>query len=214
MKDNQELDQFYHSIQNYKALNKEENHALFLKYSQNHSEEIRDQIVEGNLRLVIKAVSKFEFNDVNSLIQEGTIGLVKAVEKYDINKSNIAFSTFAWTYIEGSIKDFIKKNEKSLNHISLDYESIENENSLSVTLSDYKDPSVIYEEKRFQELFEASFASLTSKEREILQRKFPIDGRKVTFTEIAHDLHVSIPAVTKLYKSAINKISSIIKKNQ
>ncbi len=83
---------------------------------------IKNRIIEGNLRLVIKVVkqvlSKWYDNHNNSsnlrtltldCIQEGSIALGKAIDDFDIDKGN-AFSTVAVTYVRNSIFTFLNNN--------------------------------------------------------------------------------------------------------
>jgi RNA polymerase sigma-32 factor len=73
----------------------------------------RNKLVEGNLKLVVKTA--FEINEawhnveLLDLIQEGNIGLIDAVSRYDLSRK-YAFSTFVLYRIKGAMLDFIRNN--------------------------------------------------------------------------------------------------------
>ena len=63
---------------------------------------------EGLIYSIAKKYSSY--NDIDDLYQAGSIGVIKAINKYDKN-SNVKFSTYAYKYILGEIIDFIRKNK-------------------------------------------------------------------------------------------------------
>jgi RNA polymerase sigma factor (sigma-70 family) len=75
--------------------------------------ECRNKLIEGNLRLVVKTA--FEINEawkdveVLDLIQEGNLGLIDAVDRYEVRKG-YRFSTFAMHYIKGYMLTHIRSN--------------------------------------------------------------------------------------------------------
>jgi RNA polymerase primary sigma factor len=73
------------------------------------------QLVEANLRLVIKIARAYLVSDVSlmDLIQEGNIGLLRAAEKYDYEK-NVRFSTYAAWWIRQSITRFLSNNRRTI----------------------------------------------------------------------------------------------------
>lgn len=72
----------------------------------------RNRIVEDNLKLVYKVAATFKkynnYLDIEELKQVGSIGLINAVEKFD-KSQNCKFSTFAYSYISGYIKNWLSK---------------------------------------------------------------------------------------------------------
>ena len=96
-----------------KSLTKDENITLFKKMlnsSKEEAEEIRKNIITGNLRLVVETIKKYRNNveDQKDLFQIGCIGLIKAVDTFDITK-NMMFSTYATVCISNRVKEYLRK---------------------------------------------------------------------------------------------------------
>lgn len=93
-----------------KVLTNEENISLF-KEKINGDTEASQKIINGNLKLVLSLTSKFRHKemDMNDLFQAGCIGLIKAVENFDLSYG-VMFSTYAVPLILGEIKRYIRTN--------------------------------------------------------------------------------------------------------
>ena len=85
------------------------------------SKEARNILIEHNLRLVVYIARKFENAGVNveDLISIGTIGLIKAVNTFKIEK-NIKLATYASRCIENEILMYLRRNNKIKGEVSLD----------------------------------------------------------------------------------------------
>lgn len=90
----------------------EEQLALGKRIQEDHDEEARIILIEKNIRLVQKIASKYSAfgYPIDDLIQEGCIGLMKAVDRYDYKKG-FHFSTYASFWIEQAIKRSIDSQE-------------------------------------------------------------------------------------------------------
>lgn len=76
--------------------------------------EARQEIINGNLRLVLSALQKFRNNSkyaINDLFQVGCMGLIKAVDNFD-RERGVKFSTYAVPMIVGEIKRHIRDNKR------------------------------------------------------------------------------------------------------
>ena len=93
----------------------DEEEALIERLRQK-DESARSELIEHNLRLVVYIAKKFESSgaDIDDLISVGAIGLIKAVQSYDVSK-NIKLATYASRCIENEILMFIRKKTKQ-NH--------------------------------------------------------------------------------------------------
>ncbi len=110
------LQQYFSLIKKQPLLTFEEELELSRRI-QSGDEEARTKLAEANLRLVVKIARSYAHSSGNlvDLIQEGNLGLLKAVEKYDWRK-NVRFSTYAAWWIRQSIVRALAKNRS---HIKL-----------------------------------------------------------------------------------------------
>lgn len=73
--------------------------------------EAREKLIQGNLRLVLSVIQRFsnrgEF--VDDLFQVGCIGLIKAIDNFDLSQ-NVRFSTYAVPMIIGEIRRYLRDN--------------------------------------------------------------------------------------------------------
>jgi RNA polymerase sigma-32 factor len=101
-------------IGRYEILSKEEQTNLAIKFKEQGDKEARCKLIASNLRLVAKIAidfSKQSKENVLDLIQEGNVGLVKAMNKFD-PKRGIKFSYYASYWIKAYILKFIMENRK------------------------------------------------------------------------------------------------------
>lgn len=91
-------------IGKYPLLTKEKEIELFTKYQETNSKEIYDEIINCNLRLVVSIAKRYIGRglDFLDLIQEGNLGLMKAVSKYNLKKG-CKLSTYATWWIRQKI---------------------------------------------------------------------------------------------------------------
>ena len=82
-----------------------------IKLSQSGDYDARDRIVEGNIKLVLSVIKKFNNRgvDLDDLFQVGAMGLIKAVDNFDFSH-NVKFSTYAVPMIIGEIRRYLRDN--------------------------------------------------------------------------------------------------------
>lgn len=90
---------------------KEAQKEKLLKESKNGSTAAREELINGNLRLVLSVVQRFAGRGENpdDLFQVGCIGLIKAIDNFDITQ-NVRFSTYAVPMIIGEIRRYLRDN--------------------------------------------------------------------------------------------------------
>ncbi len=103
------LEQYFHEITIYKLLSKEEEIEC-IKKAKSGDEDAREKLITSNLRLVAKIALKYSKSGIHymDLIQDGTIGLINSIEKFDETKG-YRFSTYATWWIKKEIIDSLKK---------------------------------------------------------------------------------------------------------
>lgn len=106
------LQRYLSEISHYKLLTREEERTLGLRVQENNDPDAAYQLVTANLRLVVKIALEFQrvwMQNLLDLIQEGNIGLMQAVRKFDPYK-NVKFSYYASFWIKAYILKFIMDN--------------------------------------------------------------------------------------------------------
>lgn len=93
-----------------KVLKHEEMVELFKKY-QKGDLQAKDELVNGNLKLVLSILRKYQnkVDNMDDLFQIGCVGLIKAIDNFDLSHE-VMFSTYAVLMIEGEIKRYIRDN--------------------------------------------------------------------------------------------------------
>ena len=93
-----------------KVLSNNEMNELFVRLN-NGEKCLKEEIVNGNLKLVLSITQKFRYKglDMNDLFQAGCIGLIKAVDNFDLSYG-VMFSTYAVPLILGEVKRLIRTN--------------------------------------------------------------------------------------------------------
>lgn len=171
-------------------------------------------LVERNLRLVAHIVKKYSFpgKDVDDLISIGTVGLIKAIDSFDMNKGT-RLATYAARCIENEILMLIRNNKKIRSEvylqdpIGLDKEG--NEISLMDILSSEKDSILQVVENKIQikRLYHILDVCLQDREKKIIEMRYGLlDGKPKTQREIAGLLGISRSYVSRIEKRALKKL--------
>ena len=92
------------------VLSREEAKELFLQ-ARAGSQEAREKLIQGNLRLVLSVIKKFDGRNENpdDLFQVGCIGLIKAIDNFNL-ELDVKFSTYAVPMIIGEIRRYLRDN--------------------------------------------------------------------------------------------------------
>ena len=106
------LQRYLSEISHYKLITREREKELGLRIQEDNDTEAAYELVTSNLRLVVKIALEFQrmwMQNLLDLIQEGNIGLMQAVKKFDPYK-NVKFSYYASFWIKAYILKFIMDN--------------------------------------------------------------------------------------------------------
>ncbi|WP_408955852.1 RNA polymerase sporulation sigma factor SigE [Natroniella sp. ANB-PHB2] len=186
----------------------------------NGDQAVRSILIERNLRLVVYIARKFDNTgiDIEDLVSIGTIGLIKAVNTFDVSK-NIKLATYASRCIENEILMYLRKNNKKRSEISFDEPlNIDwdgNELKLSDVLGTEIDLIYKYiEEEVDRELLIEAMEGLTPRERKIMILRFGLqdDKEELTQKEVADVLGISQSYISRLEKRIIQKLQAEIDK--
>lgn len=105
---------YLNEISQYNLLSKEDE-VRYAKAAANGSQEAKDALINHNLRLVVSIAKKYMGRGLtlSDLIQEGNFGLIKATEKYDVDKG-FRFSTYATYWIKQSISRAVMDQTRNI----------------------------------------------------------------------------------------------------
>ena len=112
--------------------------------------EARNDLIEGNLKLVLSVVKKFNHrtDNLDDLFQVGTLGLIKAIDNFDLSHG-VKFSTYAVPMIIGEIRRYLRDNSKI---------------RISRSLKDIAYKTLQFKEKYVQTYFKEPTIEIISKE--------------------------------------------------
>ena len=173
----------------------------------------RDPLITHNLRLVVYIAKKFESPaaNVEDLISIGTIGLIKAVNTFSVER-NIKLATYASRCIENEILMFLRKTAQLKNEISLDDPLNVDWDGNELSLSDLlgSDPDIVHrdmeQEAEKQVLLEA-VDRLQPREKQIMELRFGLRRQKEhTQKEVADVLGISQSYISRLEKRIIARL--------
>lgn len=101
------ISNYIHSVLSVPDISREEEIELFKKFREEGDKEAAQKLVISNLKLVVNLAYKFRrFRDVTDLIQEGNLGLLTALQKFDVEKG-VRFATYATWWVKAKIQEFI-----------------------------------------------------------------------------------------------------------
>ena len=237
-----------------KLLSNEEKRELLIR-AKNGDDKAREKLINGNLKLVLSVIQSFGGRGENpdDLFQVGCIGLIKAVDNFDISL-DVKFSTYAVPMILGEIRRYLRDNNSirvSRSLRDLAYKALQARERLSAKLSreptnaeiakeldrtenevvnaldSIADPISLYEpiytdngdsvyvldqikddkntdDQWLDEIaISQAIGKLSERERRILSLRF-YNGR--TQTEVSDEIGISQAQVSRLEKSALEKI--------
>ena len=180
-------------------------------------EEVRQILIERNLRLVVYIARRFENTGVGieDLISIGTIGLIKAVGTYRTDK-NIKLATYASRCIENEILMYLRKNANRKGEVSFDEPLNTDWDGNELLLSDVlgTDGDTVMrpiEEDVDRSLLRTAIGALSEREKEIITLRFGLEGgREQTQKEVADHLGISQSYISRLEKRIIQRLKKEI----
>ncbi len=194
-------------------LSAEEEQYYMQKYIEGDLE-AKHILIERNLRLVAHVIKKYQHldEDMEDLISIGTIGLIKAIVTFNPDKNN-RLGTYAARCIENEILMMLRSKKKTSREISL-YEPIGtdregNEIQLYDIIETDEDDALskIALKDDIKTLYEKLESSLSPRERLVLKMRYGLyNQEKYTQREIASQLGISRSYVSRIEKSAIEKL--------
>ncbi len=179
--------------------------------------EARNQLIQAHLRMVVNIARQYLIPGIEmlDLVQEGNIGLIKAVDMFDPSQGN-RLSTIAFYWINKHIQRFL--NHEKEDTLSLDMEINDGEECLhlSDTIADqdttlgnpcYRNMDVIMEMQELQQQVNNLLATLPPREREVLRLLYGMNLRRsYTVSEVAKMLCISKVRLCQLRDRALERM--------
>ena len=171
-------------------------------------------LIERNLRLVAHIIRKYQNlgEDPEDLISIGTIGLITAVLTFDPQKGN-RLAAYASRCVENEVLMYLRGKKKSGKEVSL-YEPIGTDregNEIKLyDVIETEEPDItekVYLKENIQKLYEKVENELSPREKLILKLRYGLyNGEEYTQREIAAQLGISRSYVSRIEKSAVEKL--------
>ena len=202
-----------------KPLTPEEELKYLTKFKEEQDEYAKEVLIERNMRLVAHIAKKYNNSneDQDDLISIGTIGLIKAIETYNIDKGT-RLATYASRCIENEILMNIRTNKKNKVQVSLQDPIGTDKEGNEISLIDVLGTDIDYIldqvelNVQISKLYEKVDKILTKREKEIVLLRYGLTtcGYK-TQREIAEKLEISRSYVSRIEKRALKKLQTELK---
>ena len=195
-----------------------EDEIKYVQLSMKGDKIAREILIEHNLRLVVFLSKKYDNTmiDLEDLVSIGTIGLIKGVNTYKLDK-NIKLATYASRCIDNEILMYLRKNKKRRTEISfedsLSYDQEGNELHLEDILGTEKDNvTKEIEDKELEKLLYKELDKLKERDKLIMILRYGLyNSLEYTQKEVAEKLGISQSYISRIEKKVIKRLKSLSK---
>ena len=179
-------------------------------------------LIERNLRLVAHVIKKYQYvdEDPEDLISIGTIGLIKAVNTFKVDKGS-RLATYAAKCVENEILMLFRASKKLSKEVSLfepigvdkDGEAVSLVDIIEMENKETIDTMILKQDVK--ELYEAFDSSLSDTEKTVIRMRYGLfRGKEHTQREIAAQLGISRSYVSRIEKKALEKLRGEFQKHE
>ncbi len=201
-----------------KPLSKEQESEYLIKMK-NGDKNAKDELINHNMRLVAHIAKKYAGSmEQDDLLSVGSIGLIKAVNTYEIDKGT-CLATFAARCIENEILMLLRANKKFKSDVSI-YDSVGNDkdgNELMLLDLLYEEGDSVFSEVdksiEHNKFIEFVKKNLTEREFTVINLRYGLKtGKNYAQREVARFLKISRSYISRIEKKAIEKLKDAVKK--
>lgn len=221
---NENVKTYYRELKKYKPLTQENEKICIQKAKSNDIKE-RNKLITSNLKFVFKIAKMYKGHgvDLDELISEGNLGLIKAIDRFDETK-NVTFLSYAVWWIKQSMQECIKRNKKK-NSFELKENDLignnnqnEDNNDSEENLNgiDIVDENIIdnYDEKKIN-IIKDIIQKLPAKVQYIINSYYGLNNEKPkTLAEIGKALNLSQERIRKIKEKNLRYIRTEILSNK
>ena len=215
------LNIYLHDIGRYRPLTAEEEHNLALRARQGDMQ-ARRQLIEANLLLVVNIAQQYIRPDTQlmDLIQEGNLGLIKAVDMFDPAQGT-RLGTLARFWVEKYILRFLRNEQEEL--VSLDMEVVDSGETLLLreTIEDrgsvmgdqgIKNIDTLIEQEELKQQVHEMLSTLPEREQEVLRLLYGLDGYpEMSREEISKLMGVCPQYISRIRIAALKRLQDFVK---
>ena len=196
-----------------KPLSAQRERELLQKMKQNSDLDARNELIEHNLRLVSHIIKKYysNYDEQEDLISIGTIGLIKAIDSFDVDKG-IRLATYAARCVENEILMHYRARKKDSNLISVNEPIDTDSEGNPLTLIDIisTDDTICDDidlKKKSRQLYKYIESIDSERDRQIIILRYGLYNQKeMTQNEIAKALGISRSYVSRIEKRVIEEL--------
>lgn len=198
------LEEYKNSLAGLSPLSREEEASLWKQYKEEDRLEARQLLIEQYQPLVFREAMKYGLQETVTLdlIQEGTVGLMEAVERYE-PAHGVAFSLYAVHRIRGRMVNFLQENRKEI---------LLNEGEEEAVFLSKEAPDTAFEQadrKEMQAAISDAMGRLPDREQDVIRSVYL---KEQTALETAAAMDVSTAYVYRLEKRGIRRLRGMLSK--
>jgi RNA polymerase sporulation-specific sigma factor len=184
--------------------------ALWKRFKLENSRESRQRIIESYQPLVYKIASRITDREevFFDLIQEGTVGLIEAVENFDL-KHAVKFSTFAQYRVRGRMIDFLRRQHSNQDLLELALYEDEVESFIAKIADEHVNIEDEVAFKVINQQVNQAISRLSPKEQRVIHDLYLLDKEPIL---TAKELNISLSYLYKLQKRALQRLRGMLSK--
>lgn len=200
------LNDYIASVDKIELLTAEEEQKLWKAYEESEDMQARMTIIEHYQPLVLKEANVYKSTKVDMMdcIQEGTIGLIEAVERYDSTKG-VAFSLYAVHRIRGRILDYLRKEGKK--GFILQEETEDGETWWEQLPAEGPSTEIVCEERMYGDMVTLAMKQLPLAEQHVVEEVYYKDH---SVASIADTLECSHSYIHRLRRKGLARLKGML----
>jgi RNA polymerase sigma factor (sigma-70 family) len=204
-KPDESLHQYFKEVNAIPLLTQEEETKLANKYRKKKDQAAGAQLVRSNLRLVAKIAYTYSRSKIPlaDLIQQGNLGLMAAIKKFDPKKARL--STYATQWIKAYINRYVKDRFENIKA----EEEIPEQEGAKQLVSHVIDPEKAYAIKEQQNRINSAVNKLNSNEQYIIKNRLLSDDPR-SIEEVGSEIGLSKQKAFNLEKQALVKLKQFL----
>ncbi|MGE5553975.1 MAG: sigma-70 family RNA polymerase sigma factor [Betaproteobacteria bacterium] len=201
------LEEYLRYLNSRAPLSAEEEAALWRTYKSTGDPDSRYRLIEGYQVLVVRIALSLGARSENAmdLVQEGTVGLLEAVEAFDPQRG-VPFPSFAQHRIRGRMLDYFARQKACRSDVSLDETGLQ-ELAAAAGAEEESDPVAQAEAGDVRRVLRGAVARLPSKEQRVVSAVYLQDREP---GRVAEELSISVSYLHRLEKRAIRRLRGML----